>query len=82
MRSPDLGNIKIVEARELWKDEARDFTPWLAENARQLSEVIGIPIEIDSTENKVGVFNLNIDSKLKDLKNEFVIKVIAKCDSL
>ncbi|MCF8230845.1 MAG: hypothetical protein K9J27_01555 [Bacteroidales bacterium] len=47
MSNPDLGNIQIVEPHELWKDEARDFTPWLAENAGQLSEAIGIRIEID-----------------------------------
>ncbi|MCF8308088.1 MAG: hypothetical protein K9I68_03670 [Bacteroidales bacterium] len=48
MSNSDLGHIKIIDARELWKDEARDFTLWLAENAQQLSEAIGIPIEIDS----------------------------------
>ncbi|MCF8232190.1 MAG: DUF4268 domain-containing protein [Bacteroidales bacterium] len=60
MSNPDLGHIQIVEPRELWEDEARDFTPWLAENAQQLSEAIGIPIEIDSTEKEVGDFNLDI----------------------
>lgn len=60
MSNPDLGNIQIVEPRELWKDEARYFTPWLAENAQQISEAIGIPIEIDSTEKEVGDFNLDI----------------------
>ena len=52
MSNPDLGNIQIVAPRELWKDEARDFTPWLAENAQQLSEAIGIPIEIDCPVNR------------------------------
>jgi hypothetical protein len=46
MSNPDLGNIQIAAPRKLWKDEARDFTPWLAENAEHLSEAIGIPIEI------------------------------------
>ena len=56
MSNPDLGHIQIVESRELWEDEARDFTTWLAENAQQLSEAIGIPVEIDSTEKEVGDF--------------------------
>ncbi|MCF8336448.1 MAG: DUF4268 domain-containing protein [Bacteroidales bacterium] len=60
MSNPDLGHIKIIDAHELWKNEARDFTPWLADNAQQLSEAIGIPIEIDSTEKDVGDFNLDI----------------------
>ena len=36
MSNPSLGNIQIVEPRKLWKDEARDFTPWLAEKAEWL----------------------------------------------
>lgn len=60
MKHPDLGNIRIVEPREVWKNEAYDFTPWLAEHADQLSEAIGIPIEIDCTEKNVGDFNLDI----------------------
>ncbi|MCF8307451.1 MAG: hypothetical protein K9I68_00430 [Bacteroidales bacterium] len=63
MSNPDLGHIQIVEPHELWKNEARDFTPWLAENAQQLSEAIGIPIEIDSTEKSV----LNDENYKKEL---------------
>jgi len=81
MSNPDLDNIQIVEPHELWKDEARDFTPWLAENAQQLSEAIGIPIEIDSTEKEVGDFNMDFECKLKQ-KNEIVTQVIANYDKL
>ncbi|MCF8308090.1 MAG: hypothetical protein K9I68_03680 [Bacteroidales bacterium] len=65
MSNPALGHIQIVDAHELWKDEARDFTPWLTENARQLSEAIGIPIEIDGTEKEVGDFYLDISYTIR-----------------
>ena len=28
----DLGDIEPVAPREIWPNEASDFTPWLAEN--------------------------------------------------
>ncbi|MGM0573376.1 MAG: hypothetical protein ACQESL_06400 [Bacteroidota bacterium] len=83
MSNPDLGHIQIVSPRELWRDEARDFTPWLAENAQKLSEAIGIPIEIDSTEKEVGDFYLDTPYTIsRPDKNVFFKEEIATCDNL
>ena len=39
-----LGTIEKVRLRDIWEDEARDFTPWLAkqENIDMLSETLGM----------------------------------------
>lgn len=57
-----LGQIKKVNVRDVFKDEARDFTPWLAqpENLALLSEEIGVEIKLLEVEANVGRFNVDI----------------------
>jgi hypothetical protein len=59
---PPLGRLVEVDLRQYWEDEARDFTPWLAqeENLRLLGESIGIPLEPAGTEQPVGAFKADI----------------------
>ena len=48
--------------RKFWKDEARDFTPWLAreENIGLLGEAIGLELEVEAQERNVGPFRADI----------------------
>jgi len=45
-----LGKLKEVDLRTVWKNEAGDFTKWLAEeeNLRLLSNEIGIDLKLIS----------------------------------
>jgi hypothetical protein len=36
-----LEKLKRLDVKELWKHEAHDFTPWLEENIKMLSEAVG-----------------------------------------
>lgn len=62
MKTPPLGQIKKVTIREIFSDEARDFTPWLAkeENLAILSGEIGVDIKLLQIEANVGRFNVDI----------------------
>jgi hypothetical protein len=60
---PDLGTLKRLSAREVWLNEARDFTPWLAQNLPMLGEVIGIDLELLTQESPVGAFSLDLLAK-------------------
>lgn len=57
-----LARLEKVELRIQWNDEARDFTPWLAEddNIELLGETIGMELEVISREEKVGSFSADI----------------------
>lgn len=58
-----LGEIKKVQLRKIWKNEAYDFTPWLAENLEQISEAIGLELEFEEKEVSVGPFSADILAK-------------------
>ena len=63
--------FKLIDIREVWPGEAKDFTPWLADNLEALSDhlVIG-ELELDSTEVEVpGGRRLDILAKDADGRN-------------
>ena len=63
MGVPELGRIKEVDVREIWPDEARDFTPWLAKNLDLLSETLEMDLEAVEPEALVGRRRLDILAK-------------------
>ncbi len=69
----DLGQISKVPVRNLWTHEEQEFTPWLAseENIRQLSDAIGLELQVEGVEVPVGPFTADILAK--DASREFVV---------
>jgi hypothetical protein len=61
MPSP-LGSLEPVDLRSIWPDEARDFTPWLAqeESLRRLSDALNLELELDRVEVAVGPYFADI----------------------
>ena len=49
-------HLECLEVRTRWKDEALDFTPWLACNLDLIGKVIGKNLEFVEREKKVGSF--------------------------
>ena len=58
----NLGRLRQVELKEIWKHEAYNFTTWLAmkENLEMLSEEIDIELSLIATEHYVGRFKVDI----------------------
>ena len=57
---PDLSTLQRVDLREVWPNEASDFTPWLAKNIEILGEVLGLELEVETREASVGPFSLDV----------------------
>lgn len=68
-----LGKVEFVPPRNVWPNEARDFSPWLFENAAYLQDTLGIDIELDQAEHPVGDFSLDLFGR--DLTNDCVLIV-------
>ncbi len=55
-----LTRLEPVPVAAVWPTEARHFTPWLLQSSDLLSQVLGIDIQLESREYKVGKFSLDI----------------------
>lgn len=71
----ELGRLEKLDLRTYWRRESTDFTPWLArdENIQLLSETIGIELEVQAQEERVGPFSADI--LCKDTINDHYVLI-------
>ena len=43
---PELGELENVDMRDVWPDESKDFTPWIASNLSLLNKTLGLSLEL------------------------------------
>ena len=56
----NFSELKRVPLREIWENEASDFTTWLESNIQTLGDALGMDLEITSREASVGDFSLDL----------------------
>lgn len=70
-----LGKLEeIRDLRSVWKHEALDFSPWLAENIGELGAELGIDIEVIEKESTVGDFSVDIFARDADTGRKIIIE--------
>ena len=72
----ELGSLQLVELREIWPDEAQDFTPWLAEeeNLALLAETLNMELELEAQEIDVGDFRADLLCRNTDDNSRVLIE--------
>ena len=68
-----LGTLVDADLRDEWDDEARDFTPWLAEHLDRLNEVLGIRLEYVDKEVEIGPSRFRVDIMARDPLDNVVL---------
>lgn len=70
-----IGKVEYIEPREIWSDEAKDFTPWLAtsDGLELLGEAISADLELMETEAKVGPFSADILCRVVGEEDHLVV---------
>lgn len=74
-----FASLESQEVRDYWEDEARDFTPWLAdeieaEDESKLEDALGLDLEVMEVEKSVGRYNLDILARVVDDNRKVVIE--------
>lgn len=64
----ELGTLRRIDAREVWKHEALEFTPWLKENITLLGSALGLDLDLVESEVPVGPFSADLVAK--DVSND------------
>lgn len=55
-----VASLEEVPLREVWRDEAGDFTPWIAANPEHLAKALSMDLELEGTEVAVGPFSADV----------------------
>lgn len=66
--------IKVDDLKEeVWRHEAKDFTPWLSINLDLLGQEIGVDLELREVEYKIG--NYRLDILAHDVNNNRIVAI-------
>jgi len=76
---PTFRELESQDVREYWEDEAREFTPWLAEEIEgeatsHLEDVLGLDLQLIDTERSVGRYNLDVLAEVEADNRTVVIE--------
>lgn len=74
MAENKIGTLKSVDIREVWKDEAKEFTPWLLNNVRDLSRELGLDLELHRAEHPVGKLSLDLIGVVEGTQSRVIIE--------
>jgi hypothetical protein len=76
--SPQLGKVDTIkDIRQIWPDEAKDFTSWLAteDGLKLLGQAVHLKLELVQREAKVGPFSADLLARVVGRKEDHLVVV-------
>ena len=70
----EFSELRNIDLRRAWPNEAQDFTPWLSDNLERLSEAIGMALELEGTEVSVDQFSADILARCPENDSRVLIE--------
>ncbi len=70
----DVASLEDVPLREVWPDEARDFTPWLAVHPDHLGKALQMDLELEGDEVAVGPFSADVVFRDANTSHRLVVE--------
>jgi len=55
-----ISMLDYVNIKEIWENEAKDFTTWMADNIDYINDKLGFTLNVLETEKQIGSFNVDI----------------------
>ena len=74
MTQQSLARMERVALSEVWPDEAKDFTPWLANHIEGLEDALGLEVKVKQTEARYGDFKVDILATDVDDRYKIIIE--------
>ena len=74
MTEKEIGELTPVRISEVWSDEPRGFTPWLAENATLLGDALGMNLRHEETEAGVGRYSADLVFVEEETEDRVVVE--------
>jgi len=71
---PKFSKLEKVPLRDYFRNEARNFTPWLEENLHELGDVLELNLELIGREAPVGGLSLDLLAKDMDSSKTVIIE--------
>jgi hypothetical protein len=75
-----IGKLEKVDLREIWKNEAKDFTCWIEDNISHLSDFLGFELEVIEREKKVGSFSIDLLAQTDNGEKVIIENQLEKTD--
>jgi len=76
----NISKLRKISLREIWENEAKDFTTWLKENVDYLNEALGLNLVNLEREKPIGEFLLDLLAEDEDGNRVIIENQLEKTD--